>query len=121
MSDSKSKKTTKKPKAPKNHGFNVPSKIVCPRSAVVCRYIYEIISEASPALLEREDVRNSYNHLVTYMTDMINKFWSYVPGKNNKYNPEYILNKHEELDGFYKSLWIPGGIDRNTVGFTNLI
>lgn len=122
MSDSKSKKTTKKSKAPKNHGFNVPPKKGCTRSTLVCRYIYEIISEASPALLEREDVRDSYNHLVIYMTDMINKFYTYIPSKYNKYNPENMLNKYEKLDGFYKLIWNPPGIASiNTVSFSNLI
>lgn len=47
----------------KKHGFNVPLKSG-PKPTKFCYYIYTMIKEANPSLLEKDEVKTAYNNFV---------------------------------------------------------
>lgn len=56
-------KKTAKPKKLKHNGFDLPPKSG-PKSTKCAKYIYEMIKEAKPELLDREDVKKAFNDFV---------------------------------------------------------
>jgi chaperonin cofactor prefoldin len=55
---------SKKSKKDKYNGFNVPPFRKTPINIKYCLYIYNMIKEANPSLLESDDVKNAYNNFV---------------------------------------------------------
>jgi hypothetical protein len=78
------KQKTVKTKVDKYNGFKVPDKNI--RSTKWGIYLYDIIKEAKPALLQREDVRNEYNNLITCLRKYDGFIESSIPSKYYKYN-----------------------------------
>ena len=86
-SNSKKTKVAKKPKALKNHGFNVPKRNG-PESTRACIYIYNMIKEANETLLENEDVLKAYNNFVECCLKYNDTILSYIPSKSKIYSHE---------------------------------
>lgn len=85
-------------KKEKNNGFNVPVKSRAPTSTKWAIYIFEIIKEAAPQLLEREDVKTAYNSFVECLSLHSPSFRTTMPFKSNKYNVyNLIIDKVEKL------------------------
>lgn len=79
----KSKKEPKVPKAKKEkfNGFTVPDK----RDAMKgCIHMYDMIKEANPELLDREDVKKAYNDFVA-LCKKYDTLDSWIPSKSYKY------------------------------------
>jgi len=82
------KPKTVKTKVDKYNGFKVPDrKTPSTRWAI---YLYDMIKEAKPDLLKREDVRNEYNNLVTCLRKYDGFIESSIPSKYYKYNSKWI-------------------------------
>ncbi len=79
----KAKKEPKVPKAKKDKysGFTVPNKTSRLRA---CCHIFEMIKEANPDLLDREDVKKAYNDFVA-CCDKYDTLDSWIPSKSYKY------------------------------------
>jgi hypothetical protein len=78
------KPKTVKTKVDKYNGFKVPDrKILSTRWAI---YLYDMIKEAKPELLQKEDVRNEYNNLITSLRKYDGFIESHIPSKYYKYN-----------------------------------
>ena len=77
------------------NGFNVPDKITGPRSTRFFNYLYGMIKESAPALLEREDVRKAYNQIVECCFKYDEYIGSYIPSGSNKYFSKYILMSYD--------------------------
>jgi len=78
------KPKTVKTKVDKYNGFKVPDrKILSTRWAI---YLYDMIKEAKPDLLKREDIRNEYNNLITCLRKYDGFIESSIPSKYYKYN-----------------------------------
>jgi hypothetical protein len=92
MSDTETKPTTKskrssatkaKPKIDKYNGFKVP-----PKGRTATRWaihIYDMMKEAKPELLQREDIKNAYNALIECLQEYDVTLTSWVPAKYNRY------------------------------------
>jgi hypothetical protein len=80
----KSKKEPKAPK-PKKIVWNVPAPRAAIRSTHWARHIYNMIKEANPALLQRDDIRDAYNHLVNCLILQRDSVISYSPLSYAKY------------------------------------
>jgi hypothetical protein len=70
------------------YGFNVPD----PRNQIFrvsgyAKYIYEMIAEAAPQLLQDENVKNAYNIFVNYMHANSGYITSYYPTSITNYPP----------------------------------
>jgi hypothetical protein len=87
-------KVAKAPKPDKYNGFKVPSKGNRHKATPWARFIYDMIQEAKPDLLAREDVKVAYNNLVEclskYETDDTQGegdygLRSWIPSKHSKY------------------------------------
>lgn len=83
--NSKKTKVAKKPKALKNHGFNVPKKNG-PQCTIGCIYIYNMIKEANEGLVQREDVRDAYNNFVECCLKYTDNLYSHIPRKSVTYH-----------------------------------
>ncbi len=77
-------KKEKKPKKDKYNSFKVPSKSG-PRSTKGVRHIYDMIKEAAPTLLERDDVRNAFNNFVACLEKYEGTLTSWAPSRSSKY------------------------------------
>jgi len=88
----KATKPKKEPKQKKDkyNGFNVPNKTSHLRA---CYHMYDMIKEANPILLDREDVKKAYNDFVAYC-DKYNNLESWIPSKSYR----YIQNIKLELE-----------------------
>jgi hypothetical protein len=92
MSDTETKPKTKskrssaakaKPKVDKYNGFKVPAKgRAATRWAI---HIYDMMKEAKPELLQREDIKNAYNALIECLIEYEGTLISWVPTKYNRY------------------------------------
>ena len=85
---------TVKTKVDKYNGFKVPDKKI--PSTRWANHVYDMIKEAQPELLQREDVRTAYNNLVECLRKYDGLLESYIPSKYSKYNSgidfDYIAN-----------------------------
>ena len=77
-------KKQKKVKVDKYNGFKVPPK-TGPRSTRCVNHIYDMIKEAAPTLLERDDIRTAFNNFVDCLRKYDDTFESWAPPKYNKY------------------------------------
>lgn len=82
------------PRNNNNNGYNVPNKSE-PRSTRFFNYLYGMIKEAVPALLEREDVRKAYNQIVECCLKYDEYIGSYIPSRSNRYYSKYILMPYD--------------------------
>jgi len=73
-----------KTKVDKYNGFKVPDKKTPSTRWAI--YLYDMIKEAKPDLLKREDVRNEYNNLITCLRKYDGFIESSIPSKYYKYN-----------------------------------
>ena len=80
------KQKTVKTKVDKYNGFKVPDKKTPSTRWAI--YLYDMIKEAKPELLKREDVRNEYNNLITCLRKYDGFIESSIPSKYYKYNRE---------------------------------
>jgi len=78
------KQKTVKTKVDKYNGFKVPDKKTPSTRWAI--YLYDMIKEAKPDLLKREDVRNEYNNLITCLRKYDGFIESSIPSKYYKYN-----------------------------------
>lgn len=79
---------------PKNNGFNVLSKNEA-RSIRFFNYLYKMIKEAAPALLERDDVQKAYNKIVECCLKHNRHIVSYIPTVHNKYRNVNIIMPYD--------------------------
>ena len=77
--------TTKKVKKDKFNYFNVPLIRNGPSYSKSVRHIYDMIQEASPQLLVREDVRKAFNDFVGFLANYDNILVSWSNGRTYKY------------------------------------
>jgi hypothetical protein len=84
----------KKVKVDKYNGFKVPAK-TGPKSTKCVTHIYDMIKEAAPTLLERDDVRTAFNNFVDCLRKYDLELESWVPPKYNKYNAGIRINEKE--------------------------
>jgi hypothetical protein len=80
----KAKKEPKAPK-PKKIVWNIPAPRAAIRSTHWARHIYTMIKEANPALLQRDDIRDAYNHLVNFLILQRDSVITYPPAAHAKY------------------------------------
>ena len=78
-------KKTKKEKVDKYNGFKVPAKDG-PKSTKAVSHIYDMIKEAAPTLLERDDVRTAFNNFIDYLRKYDDILESWRPSIYNKYS-----------------------------------
>ena len=78
------KQKTVKTKVDKYNGFKVPDKKTPSTRWAI--YLYDMIKEANPDLLKREDIRNEYNNLITCLRKYDGFLESHIPSKYYKYN-----------------------------------
>lgn len=83
MADKKSKKKDK------YNGFTVPDKRGPLRA---CVHMYEMIKEAKPELLDREDVKKAYNDFVA-CCQKYDTLESWIPSRSYKYTQNIKLNE----------------------------
>jgi hypothetical protein len=91
----------KKVKVDKYNGFKVPPKSG-PRSTRCVNHIYDMIKEADPTLLERDDVRIAFNNFVDCLRKYDTEIESWVPSKYNRYKTGIMIdenNKYSHLKG----------------------
>jgi hypothetical protein len=84
-------KRAAKTKVDKYNGFAVP-----PRTRATscgCIHIYEMMKEANPTLLEREDVKAAFNDLVACFDSLPGEIQTWNTPKYNRYNPLTIMYK----------------------------
>ncbi len=79
---------TKKTKKEKNNGFKVPPKKGGSNSSPWPRHVFDMIKEANPQLLDREDVKIAYNNFVDCLQkyEPENLYTNGGPGKHYKYS-----------------------------------
>jgi hypothetical protein len=77
-------KTPKKATKDKKHGFNVPLKSG-PKSTRFCYYIYTMIKEANPLLLEKDDIKTAYNNFVECCKKYDENLITWAPEGQYKY------------------------------------
>jgi hypothetical protein len=85
----KAKKEPKVPKAKKDkyNGFTVPNKT---SRLKACCHIFEMIKEANPDLLDKEDVKKAYNDFVA-CCEKYDTLESWIPSKSYKYKQNIKL------------------------------
>ena len=91
----------KKEKIDKYNGFKVPPKSG-PRSTRCVNHIYDMIKEAAPTLLERDDVRTAFNNFVECLRKYDTELESWIPPKYNRYSIGIKIdetNKYSNLKG----------------------
>jgi hypothetical protein len=76
------------------NGFNVPNTIEQSFMRFF-NYLYSMIKEAAPALLERDDVRKAYNQIVECCLKYQGDIGSYIPHKRIKYHNTFILMPYD--------------------------
>ncbi len=81
VTKAKKEPKAKKAKKDKYNGFTVPNKLSRLRA---CCHIFEMIKEANPDLLDREDVKKAYNDFVA-CCDKYDTLDSWIPSKSYKY------------------------------------
>jgi hypothetical protein len=91
-----------KTKVDKYNGFKVPPK--SRSSTKWAFYIYDMIKEAKPALLENIAVRDAYNNLIDCLIKYEVKLETWIPAKYQKYSTGIKLKK----DGYTELNGIPG-------------
>ena len=84
----------KKVKVDKYKGFKVPAK-TGPKSTKCVTHIYDMIKEAAPALLDRDDVRTAFNNFVDCLRKYDDTLESWAPVKYNKYNTGIKINEKD--------------------------
>lgn len=89
-------KKEKKPKVDKYNGFKVPAK-AGPRSTRGVNHIYDMIKEAAPTLLERDDVRTAFNNYVDCLRVWDDVLTTWGPSKNYKYNSGIKINENDRF------------------------
>ncbi len=88
-------------KKDKYNGFTVPNKTDPLRA---CNHMYEMIKEAAPDLLNREDVKKAYNDFVA-MCRTYDRLESWIPSKSYKYRQNIKLdNKYAHEYYVFKGL-----------------
>ena len=92
--------TTKKEPKAKKVIWKVPMQRAAIRSTHWARHIYFMIKEANPTLLQRDDIRDAYNHLVNCLILHCNSVVSYSPRSYSKY---YQGIKFDTLQSFSTS------------------
>lgn len=100
----KKSKPASKPKVDKYHGFKVPRKTGGPKSTRWGLHIYELIKEAKPELLERDDVRTAYNNLIACLEKYDGSVITWIPTKSYKYKSGIVL----KYDKWSTLMGIPG-------------
>ena len=91
----------KKEKVDKYNGFKVPAR-TGPSSTRCINHIYDMIKEAAPTLLERDDVRTAFNNFVECLRKYDTEIESWVPPKYNRYSIGIKIdetNKYSNLKG----------------------
>ena len=91
----------KKEKVDKYNGFKVPAR-TGPSSTRCVNHIYDMIKEAAPTLLERDDVRTAFNNFVECLRKYDTEIESWVPPKYNRYSIGIKIdetNKYSNLKG----------------------
>ena len=83
-----------KVKVDKYNGFKVPPK-TGPKSTRYINHIYDIIKEAAPTLLERDDVRTAFNNFVDCLRKYDDTLESWVPAKYSKYTTGIKINEKD--------------------------
>jgi len=74
---------SKKESKPKKVKWNKPSQKI--KSAHLAIHIYKMINEADPTMLDREDIRDAYNHLVDRLVEYRDIIQTYSPSARYKY------------------------------------
>ena len=77
--------------------WNVPSCRDIHRSLCWPRHIYAIIKEAAPALLQRVEICDAYNHLVNGLAGYSNIMYSYVPWYGARYRVGICIETLKDL------------------------
>ncbi len=99
------KQKTVKTKVDKYNGFKVPDKKTPSTRWAI--YLYDMIKEAKPDLLKREDVRNEYNNLITCLRKYDGFIESSIPSKYYKYNRGIdIIGKGVNVLNGWEFRWI---------------
>lgn len=75
----------KKVKKDKYNDFKVPSR-TGPSSTRCINHLYDMIKEAQPLLLQRDDVRIAFNNYVDCLRKYDGTLTSWSPGRDSKYN-----------------------------------
>jgi len=104
----KSKKVAKpkeeKPKVEKHGGFKVPAKSSRVKSTKWCYHIYDIIKEAAPTLIQREDVKIAYNNLIDCCFKYEDKLDTWIPAKYYRYTNGIKIDDNKSSYGYFKGL-----------------
>ena len=79
------KPKVEKPKVEKHGGFKVPAKSGRHKSTKWCYHLYDMIKEAAPALLQREDVKTAYNNLIDCCSKYEDRLDTWIPTKYYRY------------------------------------
>ena len=99
------KKKTVKTKVDKYNGFKVPDKKIPSTRWTI--HVYDMIKEAQPELLQREDVRTAYNNLVECLREYDGLLESYIPSRYSKYNSGIdLLKRGIEIFHCHPFRWI---------------
>jgi hypothetical protein len=93
-----------KPKVEKHGGFKVPPKSGRVKSTKWCYHVYDIIKEAAPALLQREDVKNAYNSVIDCCLKYEGKLDTWIPTKYYRYINGIKVD--DKSYGYFKGLCI---------------
>ena len=93
----KAEKPTKEKKVnvDKYNGFKVPAK-AGPKSTGCVIHIYDMIKEAAPTLLERDDVRTAFNNFVDCLRKYDDLLESWAPTKYTKYDTGIKIIENDE-------------------------
>jgi hypothetical protein len=93
----KAKKEKKAPKSDKYNGFKVPSKSG-PITTKCVIHIYDMIKEAAPTLIERDDVRIAFNNFVDCLRKYDGVIESWIPSAKYKYNSGIKINENNKFE-----------------------
>ena len=101
---------TVKTKVDKYNGFKVPDKKI--PSTRWASYVYNMITEAKPSLLQMDDVRTTYNKMVECLRKYGGLLESYIPTKYYKYHNSRIYLDDNIFD-CHVFRWISDNYDYN--------
>lgn len=105
----------KRVKKDKFNNFNIPPRSTTSYSKSV-KHIYDMINEAAPHLLERDDVRNAFNNYVEFLKKYndILESWSngvkYKYGSGVKITDEYCVTSLNCRIAYSSDKWTPAFI-----------
>jgi hypothetical protein len=89
-------KKEKKVKVDKYNGFKVPAKSG-PRTTKCVNHIYDMIKEAAPTLLERDDVRTAFNNYVDCLRKYDGAIESWTPSAKYKYSSGIKIDENNKF------------------------